>query len=106
MNFKKTLDKLCSPAYFYFLISAIMFVLLLIQNLFSKDSFKYCAGSFACEVSSISAIFLMKAVYIIFWTFVLNALCDYGYTKLSWFIFLLPYLLLAILVGFLMIEKI
>ena len=34
-----------------------------------------------------------------------GALCDYGFKKLSWFIFLLPYLLLAVLVGFLMVDK-
>ena len=105
MNLKKTMDKLCTPAYLYFLISAIMYVFLLVQNLLSKDKLNYCAGSFTCQVSSVSVIFLLKALYIVFWTFVLNALCDYGFKKLSWFIFLLPYLLLAVLVGFLMVDK-
>jgi hypothetical protein len=40
----------------------------------------------------------MKILYVVFWTFILNALCSYGYYKLSWFLLLLPFILFFIMV--------
>jgi hypothetical protein len=40
----------------------------------------------------------MKILYVVFWTFILNALCSYGYYQLSWFLLLLPFILFFIMV--------
>ena len=42
------------------------------------------------------AITFANALFILFWTWVLNWLCSAGYTKVSWFLVLFPYLLLFI----------
>ena len=104
MNLDKMVNKLCTPAYFYFLISMILFVMLLAQNVFNGKINELCAGSFTCSVSNVIIIFVLKALYISFWTFVLNALCDYGYKKLSWFLVLFPFLLFAVGLGMLFLQ--
>lgn len=103
---QKILNKLCSPAYFYFSISMILFIMLLTQNIYNGKINELCAGSFTCSVSNVIIIFILKALYISFWTFVLNALCDYGYKKLSWILVLFPFLLFAVLLGILLLKEI
>jgi len=44
-------------------------------------------------------MFVAKVLYVIFWTFVLNTLCNYGYYKLSWFILLLPFIIFFIVIA-------
>jgi hypothetical protein len=34
-------------------------------------------------------IFIIKIVYVIFWTWVLNLICQQGYTPVSWLLVLL-----------------
>lgn len=106
MDLSKTINKLCTPAYLYFFISSIMYLLVLVQNVFNGNSNEYCAGSYTCNVSNVIIVFLLKALYITFWTFVLNAFCDYGFSKLSWFLVLFPYLLLAVIIGLLFLKEI
>ena len=106
MNLDKIINKLCRPAYFYFFISMILFVMLLVQNIFNGKINELCAGSFTCSVSNVIIVFVLKSLYIAFWTFVLKALCDYGYTKFSWFLVLFPFLLFAVMLGMLFLKDI
>ena len=105
MKLNKKIENLCSPAYFYFLISTILFISLLGQNIFNGKINELCAGSFTCSVSNVGIIFLLKFLYIIFWTFVLNALCDYGYKKLAWFVVLIPFILMALILALFILNK-
>ena len=59
-------NNLCDPAFFYLLISILALVIMALQN-FGSDSI-YCMGSYSCYVPSITLIFIIKIVYIIFWT--------------------------------------
>jgi hypothetical protein len=94
------ISQLCTPAYFYLVVSVVAFVIMFIQNL--GNSHVYCVGSYSCSAPSILAIFIFKAVYIIFWTWVLNVICKNGYENISWFLVLIPYVLffLFIAMGF------
>jgi hypothetical protein len=58
----------------------------------------YCVGNVRCPVQSSAPIFIMKILYVAFWTFVLNLLCSYGYSQLAWFLLLLPFILFFIFV--------
>jgi hypothetical protein len=40
----------------------------------------------------------MKILYVAFWTFILNALCSYGYNQLAWFLLLLPFILFFVMI--------
>jgi len=44
-------------------------------------------------------IFIIKVVYILFWTWILNLMCKDGYTNIAWFLVLLPFVLLFWIVG-------
>ena len=106
MNLRKTVDKLCSPSYFYLVVSLVFFILVLSQNIYNGELTELCVGSFSCQVSNVAIVFLVQLLYISFWTFVLNALCNYGFKGLSWFIALFPFLLSAVLLGLLLLTKI
>jgi hypothetical protein len=88
---------LCTPAFIYVLLSSIGIIILAYQNYGNQNL--YCVGNVNCPVQSTTPIFVAKVLYVLFWTFVLNTLCSYGYYKLSWFILLLPFILFFIVVS-------
>ena len=102
MSFPRSLKELCSPAAFYFIISIFSLVVVLFQNLGNSNS--YTVGSFSCRVPSTMMVFIIKLIYILFWTWVLNLICKDGHTGISWLLILLPWILLFVLIGMLMIN--
>jgi len=101
-NFPKSLKELCSPAMIYFVISIIALALVLLQNLGNSSS--YNIGSFSCRVPNTAMVFIVKLMYVLFWTYVLNLICKDGHTSLSWLLVLLPWILLFVMIGILMIN--
>ena len=97
------LKNMCTPAYVYLVVSTIALIVMAFQNL--ADNNKYCIGSYSCNVSSVFMIFLLKALYILFWTWVLNVICRGGAPGLAWFFVLLPYILMFIFIGMLLMNK-
>lgn len=103
MAFPKKLSQLCTPAYVYFIISAIGMVLSAFQNM-GNDK-KYTLGMYSCSVPSCVTIFVIKVVYILFWTWILNLICKDGKTGIAWFLVLLPFVLLFVLMGLAMVYE-
>jgi hypothetical protein len=97
------LKNMCTPAYVYLVISTIALIIMAYQNLGNGNM--YCIGSYNCNVSSVFMIFILKALYVLFWTWVLNIICRGGAPGLAWFFVLLPYILMFILIGMLFIYK-
>jgi len=104
MKLAKQFSKLCTPAMLYFVLSAIALVLMGLQNM-NGDHHRYCLGSYSCEVENMPGIFIFKLIYILFWTWVLNLICKAGYKGISWFLVLLPFILLFVLLGLMIITK-
>lgn len=75
MKVGKTFKELCTPAMLYFVISAITIVI----SLFSGVKLIAVA---------------VNAVFVIVWTILLNMLCKNGFKAISWFLVLLPYVLM------------
>lgn len=100
--FPKSLKDLCTPALLYFSISIIALLVVLLQNLGHSNS--YHVGSFSCRVPSTASVFIVKLIYVLFWTYVLNLICKDGHIGLSWLLVLLPWLLLFVMMGILMIN--
>jgi len=71
----KNFSKLCTPAKVYFGIAAIATLFDLLNG-----------------VSIMLAFW--KLVFAFIWTFILGGLCDKGYKSISWFLVLLPYILM------------
>ena len=104
MKLVKTFKSLCAPAYFYLIISVIVVALVVVQNLVNGNTKELCVGTYSCGVSNVVLVFVLKALYVAFWTFVLDALCKYGLKKLSWFLVLFPFLLFAVLLGLALVK--
>jgi len=101
-EFPKSLKDLCTPSLLYFVISILALVLVLFQNLGNNNS--YHVGCFSCRVPNTAAVFIVKLIYILFWTYVLNLICKDGHTTLSWLLILLPWILLFVMMGILMLN--
>ncbi len=73
----KDFSKICTPAKIYFAIAVIAMIFSLLNG------------------ASIMMEF-WKIVFAFIWTFVLGWLCKKGYTSISWFLVLLPYIIMAL----------
>ena len=91
------LTNLCAPAAFYLYLSIFALLVMVFQNIGNNDI--YCLGSYTCNVSSVSLIFIIKIVYVLFWTWVLNLICKSGFPIVSWLFVLFPFILFFILIA-------
>lgn len=103
MAFPKRLNQLCTPSLVYFVISIIALAISVVQNMGNRN--KYSLGNFSCRVPSTIAVFIVKVIYILFWTWILNLICKDGYTSISWILVLLPFILLFVIMGLIMINQ-
>jgi hypothetical protein len=97
-----SLKELCTPAYLYFVISIIALVIMAIQNYGNTNV--YCLGDYSCGVSNTTLIFLIKLGYILLWTWILSLICKAGVPSLSWFLVLLPIIIMFVLIAMLFIA--
>jgi len=77
MNLGKTFKELCTPAMVYLAISIITIFVALFNGVTIM-------------------IVAVKAIFVLFWTIILNLLCKNGMKYVSWFLVLLPYVLIFI----------
>lgn len=73
----KDFSKLCTPAKIYFAIAVIASIFALLGGVSFMVAF-------------------IKLIFAFIWTFVLGWLCDKGYTSISWFLVLLPYIIILL----------
>ena len=102
MAFPRKFKELCSPAAVYFVVSIVSLIIVLFQNLGNSNS--YNVGTFSCRVPSTVMIFIVKLMYILFWTWVLNLICKDGHSGISWMLVFLPWVFLLVFMGMLMIN--
>jgi len=88
---------LCTPAYVYLVISIVTVLVIAIQNLGNNSV--YCLGPHGCKTENKMTIFILKLIYIIFWTWILNIICKSGYETVSWVLVLIPYVMMFILIA-------
>lgn len=103
MAFPKKLSDLCTPALVYFVLSFIGILISVIQNI--GNSNKYSLGMFSCKVPNTTVVFIVKILYILFWTWILNLICKDGHSGISWLFVLLPFILLFVIMGLMMINQ-
>tara|TARA_B000000557_G_scaffold263908_1_gene267856 strand:+ start:1385 stop:1708 length:324 start_codon:yes stop_codon:yes gene_type:complete len=96
-------SKLCLPSKLYFVISMVAIVSLMMQN---GHQSKYCVGSMECDVmkSGNFIIFVVKVIYVLFWTWLLNIICKAGHANVSWFLVLMPFILYFILIALIFLN--
>ena len=96
-----SINNLCDPAYFYFIISMFSIIVMAYQNYGNTNV--YCLGDYSCKVSSTYMMFAIKLMVVLLWTWILNLICKAGVPALSWFLVLLPILISFILLASLFI---
>ena len=74
------LENICTPAVVYLIISMITIMIAIYNN---------------ARVFSI----LIKWIFVLLWTWVLNYICKTGYPIVSWVLVLLPYILALLMVS-------
>ena len=97
----KILQNLCTPSYVYLVISTIFLLLATFQNYGNVNT--YCLGEYECNVPNTTLVFMIKVIYILFWTWILNLMCGAGATGIAWILVLLPFVLMFVMLGLLMI---
>jgi len=102
MAFPKSLKELCTPAFVYFVLSAIGIIASVIQNLGNTRIYKM--GLFSARVPSTLLVFAVKIIYILFWTWILNLICKDGHKEIAWFLVLIPFILLFVIMGLVMVN--
>ena len=90
------LKNLCMPAMAYLALSIMTIFIMMFQNL--GDPASYCIGRYSCNVSDVNMLFLMKIVYVLFWTWIINIMCRDGFEGIAWVLVMLPYLLMFVFI--------
>jgi len=102
MAFPKRLNELCTPAFLYFVFSIMGIIMVIIQNI--GNSRTYSLGFFTTHVTSTTMVFMVKILFILFWTWVLNLICKDGHSGIAWLLVLFPFILLFVIMALVMIS--
>ena len=87
---------LCGPAMTYIVISLIALLVTWMQN--RQNTNVYCVGAVSCPVQSTTYVFVLKILWFLFWTWILNVLCAKGYTTVAWVLVAIPLLVFFTLI--------
>ena len=75
------MTNLCKPSQYYLLFSLVGLLAIITYNIITGAR---------CGTVTNSLTFLTQLFYILFWSWILNKICEKGYQKFSWFLFLVP----------------
>jgi hypothetical protein len=93
----KQFHALCTPAQVYFVLCVLSILAILMQKYqdFTTDTVE---RSHTKVPHHNMLYFVFKILYVIVWTFLLQLLCKHGYNNVSWFLVLLPFMVMIGLV--------
>ena len=97
----KAYSGLCNPAKFYFIISMVSFVIILLQNIGNNSGFSL--GAFSNSSASPALVLALHVIFVLIWTWMLNMLCRIN-PKISWVIVLFPFVLMFIGYAFMLLS--
>ena len=94
-------DNLCTPAQIYLIISFILMILSYfgLNAISQQFTLNQSNNSFLQSLNftyqkDARTSYVIQAVFIVLWTWVLSYLCNKGFSQLSWFLVLLPWVLM------------
>ena len=94
-------DNICTPAQIYLIVSFILMVLSYFGlNAISQQITLNQANNSFLHILNFTyqkdtrTSYIVQAVFIVLWTWVLTYLCKKGFSPLSWFLILLPWVLM------------
>ena len=94
-------DNICTPAQIYLIVSFILIVLSYfgLSAISQQITLNQANNSFLQSLNftyqkDTRTSYVVQAVFIVLWTWVLSYLCKKGFSNLSWFLVLLPWILM------------
>lgn len=75
------MSEICAPAIVYLVLAILLIIGMIVKH---------------CKASTI----IVKAIFLILWTWFLNFLCNQGYSGISWFLVILPF---VVLIGYVVV---
>lgn len=94
-------DKLCTPAQIYLIVSFILMILSYfgMSAISQQITLNQANNAFLQSLNftyqkDTRTSYVVQAVLIVVWTWLLSFLCNKGFSNLSWFLVLLPWLLM------------
>ena len=94
-------NNLCTPAQIYLIISFILMILSYfgLNAISQQFTLNQSNNSFLQSLNftyqkDARTSYVIQAVFIVLWTWVLSYLCNKGFSNLSWFLVLLPWVLM------------
>jgi len=106
-------DKLCTPAQLYLIISFILMILSYfgLNAISQQFTLNQSNNSFLQSLNftyqkDARTSYVIQAVFIVLWTWLLSYLCNKGFSNLSWFLVLLPWVLMFLAFFVYIIEMI
>lgn len=96
------LKNICRPAMFYFVLSISAVIFMALQNITTGRS--YCIGMQSCSSNSVATLFIIKIVYILFWTWILNIICASAGEIVSWVLVFIPIVLMFLFMAFMFLA--
>jgi hypothetical protein len=103
MGFLKEFKNICAPALFYFIISAVVIITSILQNIGNTN--KLSLGNYSFNVGNAGILLALKIVYVLFWTWVLSLICRAGYSSLSWVLVFLPFVIMFLIIVLLLLNQ-
>ena len=95
---------------FYLLIIVVIFSLDRISKLYVINIAEtygnvdiFCLGSLQCEAPDLKMIFIIKILYVLLWSIIIQLLCNAGQEIRAWLFVLYPLLLYFIMIADLMV---
>ena len=102
--FPLKIKELCTPSRVYLYISLIGLIASFVQNMINFNNNTYKCGSYEVIVPSVLLIFFFKLVYVIFWAYILNLICNDNNKMFAWLLVVFPILLVFVIIGILILT--
>ena len=86
------LKSLCTPSLIYFVIAMVSYIFVILQNVTSNSPMLQI-GVMNMNVPNTLLVYIIKFIYILFWTWILNLMCKDGHSEISWLFIMVPFIL-------------
>ena len=87
----------CKPSQYYFLFSIVGLLLMITFNIITGAK---------CGTVTNTYTFITQLFYVLFWSWLLNKICEKGYSKFSWFLFLVPIVTSSVVISIITLSMV
>ena len=94
MSVVKNIKSLCTPAFIYFTLSILLIFITLVNSLRTKRL-----------KNMLLIMIVLKLIYVVFWSWVLNLICKSGHPNISWLLVLFPFIFIFLVMLTMKIKK-